>query len=49
MSGCRRLQDSRWPIERVLQFPGHQNLQVTREHSAFLNVEHLHADMKRDV
>ena len=45
--GCRLLQDRRWPIERVSQFLGHQNVQVTREHYAFLNVEHLHEEMKR--
>jgi integrase len=45
--GYRRLQDDRWPIERVPQFLGHQNVQVTRQHFAFLNVEHQLAEMKR--
>src|SRR5262245_3033277 len=45
-SRCRRMQDDRWPIERLSQFLGCKTLQIAREHYAFLNAEHLRAEMK---
>jgi integrase len=45
--GCRLLQDKRWPMDRVSQFLGHKDIKVTREHYAWLEVEHLHSELQR--
>lgn len=47
--GCRLLQDLRMSMEEVSKWLGHSSIQVTEKAYAFLEVEHLHEAVGRQI